>query len=233
MPAIGKLPGQRGTYGPGDGLDRPRARKGHYDPGQEHGRAVRGPHRQHRRYARARRLRGRGGARPHHGGRGSSCSSMPARGLCPRPASCCASPRVPPAGAGRHQTRWTVPTPARPRCWTTCTTCSSTSRRRSPDRFPVVYCNARTGQAALSRGGARRPGLKVLFELLVEYIPAPEYSEGPPVPGSVANLDASPYVGRLAICPCPPGLGTQRGHGGVVPPGPDGEVQRCASPSCI
>ncbi|HTV12716.1 MAG TPA: translational GTPase TypA [Acidimicrobiales bacterium] len=67
--------------------------------------------------------------------------------------------------------------------------------------FPVVYCNARTGQAALSPEEVPdAPDLKVLFELLVEHIPAPEHEEGHPFQALVANLDASPYVGRLAIC---------------------------------
>lgn len=67
--------------------------------------------------------------------------------------------------------------------------------------FPVVYCNARTGQAALSAEEVTdAPGLKILFELLVEHIPAPRYQEGHPFQALVANLDASPYVGRLAIC---------------------------------
>ncbi|HMK97003.1 MAG TPA: translational GTPase TypA, partial [Acidimicrobiales bacterium] len=67
--------------------------------------------------------------------------------------------------------------------------------------FPVVYCNARTGQAAASAEEVPdAPGLKVLFELLVEHIPAPAYEEGHPLQALVANLDASPYVGRLAIC---------------------------------
>jgi GTP-binding protein len=67
--------------------------------------------------------------------------------------------------------------------------------------FPVVYCDARSGQAALSAEEVPdAPDLKVLFELLVEHIPAPEYVEGHPFQALVANLDASTYVGRLAIC---------------------------------
>ncbi|HTW08173.1 MAG TPA: GTP-binding protein, partial [Acidimicrobiales bacterium] len=67
--------------------------------------------------------------------------------------------------------------------------------------FPVVYCNARTGQAALSAEEvADAPDLKVLFDLLVEHIPAPVYEEGHAFQALVCNLDASPYVGRLAIC---------------------------------
>ena len=65
--------------------------------------------------------------------------------------------------------------------------------------FPIVYCNAKAGQASLAAG---EPGesLKPLLDLLVETIPAPVYEEGHPLQLRVTNLDASPYVGRLAIC---------------------------------
>jgi GTP-binding protein len=39
-----------------------------------------------------------------------------------------------------------------------------------------------------------------LLELLVEHVPAPEYDDELPLQAHVTNLDASPYVGRLAIC---------------------------------
>ena len=65
--------------------------------------------------------------------------------------------------------------------------------------FPIVYTNAREGRASLDPG---QPGtdLGPLLELLVEHIPAPEYEPGHPLQAHVTNLDASPYVGRLAIC---------------------------------
>jgi GTP-binding protein len=67
--------------------------------------------------------------------------------------------------------------------------------------FPIVYCNARSGQAALAAEDvAASPDLKVLFDLLIEHIPAPEYEDGHPFQALVTNLDASPYVGRLALC---------------------------------
>jgi GTP-binding protein len=67
--------------------------------------------------------------------------------------------------------------------------------------FPIVYCNARAGQAALAPNDvAASPDLKVLFDLLIEHIPAPEYEEDHPFQALVTNLDASPYVGRLALC---------------------------------
>jgi len=42
--------------------------------------------------------------------------------------------------------------------------------------------------------------LKPLFETLLEHIPAPSYDDSHPLQALVTNLDASPYVGRLALC---------------------------------
>jgi GTP-binding protein len=70
--------------------------------------------------------------------------------------------------------------------------------------FPIVYCNARAGIATLEHdAGAPTPTegtLAPLLDLLVEYIPAPVYDPDHPLQAHVTNLDASPYVGRLAIC---------------------------------
>jgi GTP-binding protein len=65
--------------------------------------------------------------------------------------------------------------------------------------FPIVYTNAKAGQASLDPG---EPGtdLAPLFELLVEHVPAPEHDPTHPLQAHVTNLDASPYVGRIAIC---------------------------------
>ncbi len=65
--------------------------------------------------------------------------------------------------------------------------------------FPIVYTNARAGQASLEEGV---PGtdLRPLLDLLVERIPAPAYDEGYPLQAHVTNLDADSYVGRLALC---------------------------------
>jgi GTP-binding protein len=65
--------------------------------------------------------------------------------------------------------------------------------------FPIVYCNAKAGQASLdpiSTGEDLQP----LLDLLVSHVPAPEYDPSHPLQAHVTNLDASPYVGRLAIC---------------------------------
>jgi GTP-binding protein len=65
--------------------------------------------------------------------------------------------------------------------------------------FPIVYCNAKAGQASLDPAA---PGtdLQPLLELLVSHIPAPEFDPSHPFQAHVTNLDASPYVGRIAIC---------------------------------
>jgi len=68
--------------------------------------------------------------------------------------------------------------------------------------FPIVYTNARAGTATLDVEGAGGTGkdLQPLLDLLVAHVPAPEYEPGHPLQAHVTNLDASPYVGRLAIC---------------------------------
>jgi GTP-binding protein len=65
--------------------------------------------------------------------------------------------------------------------------------------FPIVYCNARAGYAGLSPDELA-PDLEPLFQMLLERIPAPEYDDDHPLQAHVTNLDASPYVGRLAVC---------------------------------
>jgi len=44
------------------------------------------------------------------------------------------------------------------------------------------------------------PNLGPLFATILEHIPAPSYIEGAPLQAHVTNLDASPYLGRLALC---------------------------------
>ncbi len=70
--------------------------------------------------------------------------------------------------------------------------------------FPIVYCNARAGIATLdydaSTAVPTEGTLAPLLDLLVQRIPAPMYDPEHPLQALVTNLDASPYVGRLAIC---------------------------------
>ena len=67
--------------------------------------------------------------------------------------------------------------------------------------FPIVYCNAKAGRAGLEPDvDALAEDLGPLMELLIEHIPAPDYDPDHPLQAHVTNLDASPYVGRLALC---------------------------------
>jgi len=65
--------------------------------------------------------------------------------------------------------------------------------------FPIVYCNARAGCAGLA-ADELADDLRPLFEVLLEHIPPPVFEEGHPLQAHVTNLDASPYLGRLALC---------------------------------
>ena len=65
--------------------------------------------------------------------------------------------------------------------------------------FPIVYANARAGRAGLDPDDLASD-LLPLFEMLLERIPAPTYDDDHPLQALVTNLDASPYMGRLALC---------------------------------
>jgi GTP-binding protein len=91
--------------------------------------------------------------------------------------------------------------------------------------FPIVYTNAKAGWASLEEG-VEGTDLSPLLDLMLERIPAPEYDPEAPLQAHVTNLDASPYVGRLALC---------RVHNGTIRSGQqiawcraDGSVQRAA-----
>ena len=70
--------------------------------------------------------------------------------------------------------------------------------------FPIVYASARDGKASLERpaDGVVPDGktLGPLVETIVATIPAPTYDDGAPLQAQVTNLDASPFLGRLALC---------------------------------
>ncbi|HEX4464784.1 MAG TPA: translational GTPase TypA [Solirubrobacterales bacterium] len=65
--------------------------------------------------------------------------------------------------------------------------------------FPIAYTNAKAGWASLEEG-VEGSDLSPLMDLMLEKIPAPEYDPDHPLQAHVTNLDASPYVGRLALC---------------------------------
>jgi GTP-binding protein len=64
--------------------------------------------------------------------------------------------------------------------------------------FPVLYTNAREGYASTT-ADSRGEDLRPLFEAIVEYVPPPRGNPEAPLQMLVANLDASDYLGRIAI----------------------------------
>ena len=94
--------------------------------------------------------------------------------------------------------------------------------------FPIVYASARAGRASLARpaDGAMpdSPDLEPLFTVLADAVPAPRYDPTAPLQAQVANLDASAYLGRIALC---------RVHNGTISRGQqvawcrrDGSIER-------
>ena len=65
--------------------------------------------------------------------------------------------------------------------------------------FPILFANARDGHCGLAPD-ALEPTLQPLFDALLAQVPAPTYDDEMPLQALVTNLDASPYVGRLALC---------------------------------
>ena len=65
--------------------------------------------------------------------------------------------------------------------------------------FPIVYTNARLGTATLDPA-APGDSIRPLLDLIVAHIPRPHLHRRHPFQAQVANLDASPYLGRLALC---------------------------------
>jgi GTP-binding protein len=94
--------------------------------------------------------------------------------------------------------------------------------------FPIVYASARAGRASLTRPEdgtlPDSPDLEPLFTVLRDTVPAPSYDPEAPLRAHVTNLDASSYLGRIALC---------RVHSGTISRGQqvawcrrDGSVER-------
>ncbi len=68
---------------------------------------------------------------------------------------------------------------------------------------PVVYASGRAGAASRNKpANGELPDnddLEPLFEAILEHIPAPSYDPEAPLQAHVTNLDASPFLGRLAL----------------------------------
>ena len=66
--------------------------------------------------------------------------------------------------------------------------------------FPIVYTNARAGHASNDGPDQLHDNLEPLFDTILKHVPAPEHDPNHPLQALVTNLDASPYMGRLALC---------------------------------
>ncbi len=69
--------------------------------------------------------------------------------------------------------------------------------------LPVVYASGKARRASLTQPAdgelPEEDNLEALFATILEYIPAPSYEEGAPLQAHVTNLDASQFLGRLAL----------------------------------
>ncbi|SEG43859.1 GTP-binding protein [Thermomonospora echinospora] len=70
--------------------------------------------------------------------------------------------------------------------------------------FPIVYASGRAGRASLTKPGNGElpdsPDLEPLFTTILQTIPAPTYDPDTPLQAHVTNLDASNFLGRIALC---------------------------------
>ena len=64
--------------------------------------------------------------------------------------------------------------------------------------FPHCYAAAREGYAIAEMGDEAKD-LEPLFEMLIEHVPDPEFAPEAPLKMQVATLDATPFLGRIAI----------------------------------
>ncbi|KAB2341237.1 translational GTPase TypA [Actinomadura rudentiformis] len=70
--------------------------------------------------------------------------------------------------------------------------------------FPIVFASGRAGRASLNKpANGEMPDsedLEPLFEVIKNTIPAPSFDPDSPLQAHVTNLDASSYLGRIALC---------------------------------
>ncbi len=69
--------------------------------------------------------------------------------------------------------------------------------------LPVVYASGRNGAASWNKpeNGTLpdNDDLEPLFEAILKHVPAPSYDDEAPLQAWVTNLDASPFLGRIAL----------------------------------
>jgi GTP-binding protein len=70
--------------------------------------------------------------------------------------------------------------------------------------LPVVYASGRAGRASRNRPAdgdlPDEPGLESLFDVIAETVPPPADDPDAPLQAHVTNLDATPFLGRIALC---------------------------------
>jgi GTP-binding protein len=68
---------------------------------------------------------------------------------------------------------------------------------------PVVYASGRNGAASVNKPAdgslPDNDDLEPLFDAILTHVPAPTYDDEHPLQAHVTNLDASPFLGRLAL----------------------------------
>ncbi|NKE09245.1 MULTISPECIES: translational GTPase TypA [Kocuria] len=68
---------------------------------------------------------------------------------------------------------------------------------------PVVYASGKAGRASVENPGdgnlPENEDLEPLFKTIIDHIPAPSYDDEGVLQAHVTNLDASPFLGRLAL----------------------------------
>ena len=184
---------------------------------EEHRGAVRRRDVEHRRHPGSRRLRRRGRARPRDGRRCAAARRRERRARCRRRDSCLRK-----ALEAHLPVILVVNKVDRPDARITEVVDETyelfidLGATEEQIEFPIIYANARAGWASPD-ADVEGSDLKPLCELILQHIPPPEYEEGHPFQAMVTNLDASPYVGRLAICRVRNGIVQARPVDRVVP----------------
>ena len=70
--------------------------------------------------------------------------------------------------------------------------------------LPVVYASGRAGRASRTRPADGElpadPGLEALFDTIIQHVPPPADDPDAPLQAHVTNLDATSFLGRIALC---------------------------------
>ena len=198
VPLRGHLPAGPGGRRAGDGLERAGARARDHDPRQEHGHHAAGAPGQHRRHARARRLRWSGGADPVDGGRRPAAGRLlrgPDAADALRPQE---GLRARPQGAGDGQQDRPPGRPPRRSAERGLRPLRGPRRDDEQLDFPILYGSGRDGWAS-TEPTATEGDLGPLAELLLEHVPFARTDAAAGLQFQAATLDHDDYLGRIAV----------------------------------